>query len=126
MHSRLLISLILFVIGNIFMILAFQIPVKEGDKVPEYLYDMLSIGLFLFSSAPFILITGLCKKFKNQILSLCRIPAALGSFFTLFNMGKEVAGLNSDYSTTQLIVFLIGAMLTLTVQYGYHQKHIGE
>lgn len=126
MHSRLLISLILFVIGNIFMILAFQIPVKDGEKVPEYLYDMLSVGLAFFSSAPFVLIMGLCKKFKNQILSFCRIPTALGSFVTLFNMGKEVAGLNNDYSTAQLIVFLIGATLTLIVQYGYHKQHIGE
>lgn len=126
MHSRLIISLVLFCVGSILIMLSFQIPVKEGEKVPEYLYDMLSIGFALFCSAPFVMVIGLCKKFKNQLLSFARIPTALGSYFVIFNMGKEISGLNNDYSTTQLIVFLIGMTLTLTIQHGYHQKHIGE
>lgn len=126
MYKRLIISFILFCLGNIFIMLAFQIPIKKGDKVPEYLYDMLSIGLFLFSSAPFVLIIGLCKKFKTKLLSFCRIPAALGSFFTLFNACKEVAGLNGDYSTAQLIVFLGGGILTIFIQNEFHKQHIGQ
>jgi hypothetical protein len=108
------------------MIIAFQTPVLNGEKTPEWIYDLLFSGIALFTTAPFILVVGLCKKFKNRLLSLCRIPSALGSFFTLFNACKEVAGLNNDYSTVQLIVFLIGAILTLLIQNEYHRKHIGE
>lgn len=126
MHFYLLISLVLFCMGNVLIILGYQIPVPENSKTPEYLYDILAIGQALFMTAPFTMIIGLCKKYTNYLLSFARIPTALGSFFVVFNMCKEVSGLNNDYSTTQLIVFLIGMTLTITIQYEYHRKHIGE
>lgn len=108
------------------MIIVFQTPVPEGEKIPEWIYDLLFSGIALFMTAPFLLVVGLCRKFRNWYLSFARIPTALGSFFTLFNAGKEVTGLNNDYSTTQLVVFLIGMALTLLIQNEYHRKHIGE
>jgi hypothetical protein len=116
----------LFCIGNAFMIIAFQTPVPEGEKTPELIYDLLFSGIALFMTAPFVMIVGLCRKFKNHLLSFCRIPSAIGSYFTLFNACKEIAGLNNDYSTTQLVVFLIGMTLTLVIQYEYHRIHINN
>jgi hypothetical protein len=108
------------------MIIAFQTPVPEGQKTPEWIYDLLFSGIALFMTAPFVMIVGLCRKHINYYVSFARIPAALGSYFTLFNACKEVTGLNNDYSTAQLIIFLLGMTLTLIVQNGYHRKHIGE
>lgn len=119
-------ALFLFVIGNILIIIGYQIRVPDPLNIPEWIYDMLSIGKALFMTAPFFLVIGLCKKYVNWHLSFSRIPTALGSYFTLFNMGKEITGLNNDYSTTQLIVFLIGMAITLITQYECHRKHIGE
>gem|GEM_PF-4838384 len=126
MRTLLIISFILFCIGNAFIIIAFQTPVHEGQKTPEWIYDLLFSGIALFMTAPFVMIVGLCRKNKNHLLSFCRIPAALGSYFVLFNAVKEITGLNYDYSTIQLVIFLIGMTLTLVIQYEYHRKHIGE
>src|SRR5690348_1159332 len=106
MHFRLVISLLLFILGCALIILGFQIRVPEDKPTPEWIYDMLSIGNAMFMTAPFFLISGLSKKFKNWYLSFSRIPTSLGSYFTLFNMCKEVTGINNDYSTLQLILFL--------------------
>lgn len=120
------ISLLFFCLGNAGMIIAFQTRVPKGIPTPEWIFDILSIGLSLFNTAPLLLILGLAYKFKNWILSACRIPASLGAFVTIFNMIKEVSGINDDYSTAQLIVFLIGATLTFTISYGKHREHIGQ
>lgn len=126
MVLRLFISLILFCVGNAFILIAFQTPVPDGEKVPEWIYDLLYSGIALFSTAPFFLIWGLCKKFVNWHLSWSRIPAALGAYSTIFNAIKELTGLNNDYSTAQLIFFLVGMTITITFQYGYHKQHIGD
>lgn len=126
MVKRLLISLLLFCVGNAFIIIAFQTLIPDGEKTPEWIYDLLFSGIAIFMTAPYFLIIGLCKKYNNWYLSWARIPASLGSYFTLFNAGKEITGLNDDYSTTQLIAFLVGMTITLTVQYGYHTKQTGQ
>jgi hypothetical protein len=108
------------------MIIAFQTPVPEGEKTPEWIYDLLFSGIALFMTAPFVMIVGLCRKYINYYVSFARIPASLGSYFAVFNACKEIAGLNNDYSTTQLVIFLAGMTLTLIIQYEYHRKHIGE
>lgn len=118
------ISLLLFCLGNLVIIIAFQTRVPKGMPTPEWIFDMQSIGFFLFNTAPLFLVVGLSMRFKNWILSACRIPASLGSFFLLFNMIKEVSGINDDYSTPQLIVFLIGSTLTFTISYGKHREYI--
>jgi hypothetical protein len=51
------------------MIIAFQTPVPEGEKTPEWIYDLLFSGIALFMTAPFVMIVGLCRKYINYYVS---------------------------------------------------------
>jgi len=103
------------------VIFAYQVNVKP---TPEWAYDIQSIGTAIFFLSPFLLVVGLSYKVKIRAILLARIPTAIASFVTLFDMSKEIVGLNNDYSTTQLIAFIIGGFLTYIVQYGIYRKSI--
>jgi len=104
-------------VGTVMIIL----PCQYAHK-PEWCYDCYSVGLSLFTTASFLLIVGLSKRFTLNDLELLRIPTAVCSFMTIFDACKEVVGANHDNSTFQLFCFIIGVLTTILIQYAIYRK----
>lgn len=121
-----IISAVIFgFVGTLLRIIAYQNASQYGTS--EWVYDLDSIAYALETLWPFLLSIGVCKYLpKLKILHLIRIPAACYSYIGLFDMSKEIAGLNLGGGWIEVFAFSCGLFLTALFQYHVYRYNTTE
>lgn len=86
--------------------------------VPEWVYDLDSVGYALETLWPYLLSVAVCRYLpKIKLLHASKFAAVAYSYAAFFDAGKEVSGINASNSWGQVLIFWIGLILILLFQY---------
>lgn len=116
------ISACVVIVGVILRVMAFQNALEKGT--PEWVYDIDAIGNALCSSSNYFLAIAICRYLPQiKLLHFIKAVSAGYLFVVCFDAAKEVSGLNTGDSWTEVLIFVCGLILILFFQYHVYRYH---